>query len=56
MPTSTQESERERTLLLRSLQEFSRGVGEAPVVTKWTNASESFVNQSNDCSFKEFNK
>ena len=43
MLTSTQESGRERRLLLESLQAFSRGVEEVPLVTKWTMASESFA-------------
>ncbi len=46
MPTSTQESGRERRLLLESLQAFSRGVGEAPLVTKWTNSSEDGISLS----------
>ena len=36
MPTSTQESGRDRRVLLESLQAFGRGVEEAPMVTKWT--------------------
>ena len=36
MPTSTQESGLDRRILLESLQAFNRGVGEAPLVTKWT--------------------
>ena len=40
MPTSTQESERDRRLLLESLHAFSRGVGEAPLVTKRTRWAE----------------
>ena len=36
MPTSTQESGPERRFLLESLQAFSSGAGEAPLVTKWT--------------------
>ena len=40
MPTSTQESGRDRRLLLQSLQAFNRGVGEAPLVTKWTLAKQ----------------
>ena len=39
MPTSTQESERDRRLLLESLQAFGCGIGEAPVVTKWTHSA-----------------
>ena len=44
MPTSTQDSGRERRLLLASLQAFSRGDGEAPLVTKWTNSAEAGAN------------
>ncbi len=40
MPTSTQKSERDRRRLLESLQAFGRGVGEAPLVTKWTRWAE----------------
>ncbi len=40
MPTSTQESGRDRRLLLQSLQAFSPGVGKAPLVTKWTLAKQ----------------
>ena len=43
MPTSSQDSERDRRLLLESLQAFDRGVGEAPLVTKWTHAGEDGV-------------
>ena len=39
MPTSTQESGRERRLLLESLRAFSRGDEEAPLVTRWTNST-----------------
>ena len=54
MPTSTQETGRERRLLLQSLQAFSRGTGEAPLVTKWTNSVESAVGSTGDCPLKEF--
>ncbi len=40
MPTSTQESGHDRSLLLESLQAFRRGDGEAPLVTKWTRSTE----------------
>ena len=53
MPTSTQKSGRERRLLLESLQAFSRGDEEAPLVTKWTMASESGLNTSGDCPLKD---
>ena len=61
MPTSTQESGRERLLLLESLQAFSRGVAEAPLVTKWTHWAEagcshngeSAVNDSPDQAIEE---
>ena len=56
MPTSTQESGRERRLLLESLQAFSRGVEEAPLVTKWTMASESFAGPSGDCPLKDHHR
>ena len=46
MPTSTQESERDRRLLLESMQAFGRGVGEAPLVTKWTRSAEDGVSLS----------
>lgn len=46
MPTTTQESGRDRRLLLESLQAFSRGVGEAPLVTKWTHLAEDGANPS----------
>ena len=46
MPPSTQGSEQDRRFLLQSLQEFSRGVGEAPIVTKWTNSAEDVVSLS----------
>ena len=46
MPTSTQESERDRRLLLESLQAFGRGLGEAPLVTKWTNSMEDVASLS----------
>ncbi|MDA0262914.1 MAG: HK97 family phage prohead protease [Chloroflexi bacterium] len=36
MPTSTHRSGLDRRLLLESLQAFSRGAQEAPLVTKWT--------------------
>jgi hypothetical protein len=49
MPTSTQESGRERRLLLESLQAFSRGDGDAPLVTKWTAASKSGVSLDSEC-------
>lgn len=54
MPTSTQESGRERRVLLESLQAFSRGEVEAPVVTKWTPASESLEVLSSECPLKDF--
>lgn len=53
MPTSTHETGRERRLLLESLQAFSRGVGEAPLVTKWTNRSESGPKLIEDCPLKD---
>ncbi|MCI0811550.1 MAG: hypothetical protein J4O10_08380, partial [Chloroflexi bacterium] len=53
MPTSTKESGRERRLLLESMQAFSRGVGEAPMVIKWTNSSESGANFSGSCPEKD---
>ena len=53
MPTSTKESGRERRLLLESMQAFSRGVGEAPMVIKWTNSSESGADFSGRCPEKE---
>jgi hypothetical protein len=56
MPTSTQETGRERRLLLESLQAFSRGVDEAPLVTKWTMASESVVGPSGDCPLKDLHR
>lgn len=56
MPTSTQESGQERRRLLRSLQEFSAGAGDAPVVTKWTNASDAVLNSGSDCALKEFHR
>lgn len=40
MPTSNQEPGRERRLLLESLRAFKNGVGEAPLVTKWTHWAE----------------
>jgi len=40
MRTSTQETGRERRLLLELLEDFRSGVGEAPLVTKWTTAVE----------------
>ena len=54
MPTSTQESGRERRILLESLQAFSRGDGDAPMVTKWTVASESRPSLDPDCPLKDF--
>ena len=54
MPTSTQESGRERRFLLESLQAFSRGDGDAPMVTKWTVASESGVSLDSACPLKDF--
>ncbi|MBC8281294.1 MAG: HK97 family phage prohead protease [Chloroflexi bacterium] len=56
MPTSTQDSGRERHRLLQSLQEFSQGVGEAPMVTKWTQATESVVASSGECELEEFHR
>ena len=56
MPTSTHEPGRERRLLLESLQAFSRGVGEAPLVTKWTNGSESGLRPSSDCPLKDLHQ
>ena len=53
MPTSTQESGRERRLLLESLQAFSRGDGEAPLVTKWTNSAEAGAGFSGESSTKD---
>ncbi len=40
MPTSTQDSGRDRRLLVESLRAFSRGVNEAPLITKWTHSAE----------------
>ena len=60
MPTSTHETGRERRLLLESLQAFSRGAGEAPLVTKWTMASEpfagSFSSPGGDCPLKDLHR
>ncbi len=56
MPTSTQESGRERRILLESLQALSCGVGEAPMVTKWTNASEVGVSLSDECPLKDLHQ
>ncbi len=56
MPTSTQESGRERRLLLESLQAFSRGDGDAPLVTKWTNSTETGAGPSGESSVNESTK
>ena len=53
MPTSTQESGRERRLLLESLQAFSRGEQEAPLVTKWTNSAEAGAGLDDESSVKD---
>ena len=53
MPTSTQESGRERRLLLESLQAFSRGDEEAPLVTKWTNSADAGAGLSGESSIKD---
>ena len=44
MPTSTRKSEEDRRLLLQSLQAFGLGIGEAPLVTKWTHWAEDGAN------------
>lgn len=54
--TSAQEHGRERRLLLESLQAFSRGAEEAPLVTKWTIASEPFAGPSGDCPLKDLHR
>ncbi len=56
MPTSTQESGRERRLLLESLQAFSRGDEEAPLVTKWTNSAEAGAGLDDESSLKDSTK
>ncbi|MCH7738416.1 MAG: HK97 family phage prohead protease [Chloroflexi bacterium] len=56
MPISAQESGQERRLLLESLQAFSRGDGEAPMITKWTVATDSGVGLSGECPLKEFHQ
>ena len=54
MPTNTQGPGREHRILLESLQAFSRGDGDAPMVTKWTVASESRASLDSDCPSKDF--
>ncbi len=56
MPTNTQDPGRGRRRLLQSLQDFSCGVGEAPMVTKWTQATESIVVPSEECTLREFHQ
>lgn len=56
MPTSTQETGRKRRLLLESLQDFRSGVGEAPLVTKWTTAVETETSLKEECPCKESHK
>ena len=53
MPISTQESERDRRLLLESLQAFSRGAGEAPLITKWTHSAEDGASLGGDSMNRE---
>ena len=56
MPTSTQESGRERRILLESLQAFARGEGDAPQVTKWTDSSGLRTNLNSECPMQEFQR
>jgi hypothetical protein len=53
MPTSTQESGRDRRLMLESLQTFGRGDGDAPLVTKWTHAADEGTGISSGNSTKD---
>ena len=54
MPTSTQESGRDRRIMLESLQAFARGEGDAPQVTKWTDSSGLRTNLNSECPMQEF--
>ena len=54
MPTSTQESGRDRRIMLESLQAFARSEGDAAQVTKWTDSSGLRTNLNSECPMQEF--
>ena len=56
MPTSTQESGRERRLLLESMEDFRRGVAEAPVITRWTCSVDAGTSLKEECPLKELHQ
>lgn len=56
MPTSTQQSTQDRRLLLESLDAFSCGREEAPLVTKWTHSPEAMTGLNGESRIKEEGK
>ena len=56
MPISTQETGRERRLLLESLEDFRRGAGEAPVVTRLTGSVDTGTKLTEECPLKELHQ